>query len=136
MPGTHVTTRVMCQMVVFRLLSRARASGMLEGFRAGGVDDVYLNGTLRFLEGNREMNTLRQKEMRRFDAISVLRNCTVAGVMSHACVEREYVATHMEIALREVREMERKGRQEGNKDIMPRQNNDWLYQPPLSGHRA
>lgn len=138
-----MTTRVMCQMVAFRLISRARASGLLEEFSPGGIDETYLGGTLRFLEGNREMNSLRQKEMRRFDAISVRCNCTVAGVMSHACVEGEFVATHMEITLREVRRMgrEREARIQGRKGIScwgksaPTVTNR-LFSSPLCAHRA
>ena len=87
-------------MVAFRLLSRARATGLLA---SGGLDEAYLNGTLDFLEGNREMSILRRKELRRFEAVSVPRSCSVAGVMGHAFVEGEFTATHLEITLREVR---------------------------------
>lgn len=108
--GTHVTTRVICQMVAFRLLSRARESGLLPsgggGGGGGGLDDAYLNGTLDFLQGNREMSILRRKELRRFEAVSVVGNCSVAGVMGHAFAEGEFTATHLEIALREVSGMD------------------------------
>ena len=99
--GTHVTTRVICQMVAFRLLSRARESGLLPG-AGGGLDDAYLNGTLDFLRGNREMSILRRKELRRFEAASVLFNCSVAGVMANAFADGEFTATHIEMALKEV----------------------------------
>lgn len=92
-------------MVAFRLLSRARESGLLGAGGEGGeegLDDAYLNGTLRFLEGNREMSHLREKETRRFDAMSVVRDCSVAGVMAHAHKDGEFAATHLEIALRGV----------------------------------
>jgi hypothetical protein len=88
-------------MVAFRLLSRARESGLLPG-AGGGLDDAYLNGTLDFLRGNREMSILRRKELRRFEAASVLFNCSVAGVMANAFADGEFTATHIEMALKEV----------------------------------
>ncbi len=88
-------------MVAFRLLTRARESGLLKK-GVGMLDDAYLNGTLAFLEGNQEMSSLRRKEQRRFEQASVVRNCSVAGVMGHAFVNGEFTFTHLEITLREV----------------------------------
>jgi hypothetical protein len=101
--GTHVTTRVIGQMVAFRLLTRARASGLLEKGEVGGLDKTYLDGTLAFLEGNKEMSSVRRKEQRRFESVSVTCCCSVAGVMGHALVDGDFTATHLEITLREVR---------------------------------
>lgn len=88
--------------VVHDLLSRILDEDLL-GENAS-LDRAYLEGTLYFLEENREMALLREKERKKFRDISIYHACSLEGLTSLEVKNGDFGPTHLESSLKEVRQ--------------------------------
>ena len=118
--GQHAITRIVAQLLSFYLLSRLPA-GDEEAAEAGmggngsasnsttsasSIDATYLGQTLRFLRNHREIASLRNKAMQRFQETSVPACCTVTHLLAQHSNEqggalKDLVPEHVEEVLRE-----------------------------------
>lgn len=118
--GQHAITRIVAQLLSFYLLSRL-PTGDLEAVKknmggdgstsgsatsASSIDATYLGQTLRFLQNHREIASLRNKAVQRFQETSVPACCTVTNLLTQHSNEqggalRDLVPEHVEEALRE-----------------------------------